>query len=155
MGLGDSWHDSSTKTATQNDINVTFFYGEIHYNRYFQTRFFVSSSSIMTGIWARVPGFDSRWGKRFFSSPPLSDRLWRRSSLLCNPYRGFFLSVNLAIYFHLVPRWRIHGAIPPPFINLGWVTHIRSFPWVSSRYFRDSIFKYPTTPASLSLTIHS
>jgi hypothetical protein len=55
----------------------------------------------------------------FFSSPLHPDKLWGPPSLLSNGYHGFFpcgksgLGMKLTTHLHLVPRSRMHGAIPP------------------------------------------
>jgi hypothetical protein len=55
-------------------------------------------------------------GWQFFPSPPRPDRLWGLPSLLSNGYKGLFpsgLCVKLSTHLPLVPRSRMHGAIPP------------------------------------------
>jgi hypothetical protein len=54
-----------------------------------------NSVSAVTELWAGRPGFDSRQGQGFFSSPPRSDRLWDLPSLLSNGYRNSFPGVKL------------------------------------------------------------
>jgi len=67
-----------------------------------------------------IPGRD----KDTFSSLPRPGRLWCPPSVLSNGYdQGLFLSgksgwgVKLTNHLHLVPRWRICGAIPPLLIR--------------------------------------
>jgi hypothetical protein len=56
---------------------------------------------------------------KFFSSPPRPNRLWGPPSLLSNGYQGLLpreqsgRGVKLTNHLHLVPRSRMHGAIPP------------------------------------------
>jgi len=51
---------------------------------------------------------------QFFSSTSRPDLLWGPISLLSNSYRGWSgRGVNLTTHLHLVPRSRMHGAIPP------------------------------------------
>jgi len=49
-----------------------------------------SSVSIVTGLRAGRPGFDSRMNRKYLSSPPRPDRHWGPPSLLSNGYRRFF-----------------------------------------------------------------
>jgi hypothetical protein len=52
-------------------------------------------------------------GKRFFSSPQRPDRVWSPPNILSNGYR------ELSTHFHLVPRVKICGVIPPrPYISM-------------------------------------
>lgn len=46
--------------------------------------------SIMTGLPADEPGFESLQGKTFFCSPKRPDRFWGPPSLLVNKYRCLF-----------------------------------------------------------------
>jgi hypothetical protein len=75
--------------------------------------------SIVTRLRAGRLGFDSRKGLEFFSSPPLSDRLWGPPSFLSSGYQRLFRrgysgrGVKLTTHLHLVPRLRMRRAIHP------------------------------------------
>jgi hypothetical protein len=65
-----------------------------------------------------IGGSNSGRGWGFFSSSPCSERLWGPPSLLPSGYQGLFTwgvkrpAVKLTTHLHLVPRSRMHGAVP-------------------------------------------
>jgi hypothetical protein len=65
---------------------------------------------IRTHTRTKPPGFDPQQGKRFFfSSSQLSEWLMGAE---CN--RGFFIrGVKITVHMSLVPKLRMHGALPP------------------------------------------
>jgi hypothetical protein len=72
----------------------------------------IASVNRVTRLRAERPGYDSRQGGReCFSSPPRPDRLWGPPSLLANGYLRS--GCEAATHPHLVPRLRMHGAVPP------------------------------------------
>jgi len=76
------------------------------------------SWNTVTRPWDGQLGLDSWEGQEFFFySPPHPDQLWGPPSLLSNGYQGLFwgkngLGVTLTTHLHLVPKLRMHGAIP-------------------------------------------
>lgn len=52
------------------------------------------------------------------SSPIHPDRLWGPASLQCNVCQGSFPRVKSTTHLHLVPRFRMSGAIPLPPLDL-------------------------------------
>jgi hypothetical protein len=87
-----------------------------------------TSQCIVTRLRSGQSGFDSWQGKEFFSSPPSLDLLlWDRT-------RAFYPmgtlggwesvqrpGVKLITHFHLLPRVRIRGAIPPFPYTFSWL----------------------------------
>jgi hypothetical protein len=66
-----------------------------------------------------IGGSSPSRGWEFFSSPLHPDQLWGLPSFLTNGCEGLFSwrqsdqGMKLTTRFHLVPRPRMHGAIPP------------------------------------------
>jgi len=72
-----------------------------------------AQSVTVTRLWAGRPGFDSRQRQGFLSTPKRPDRPWSPHSLLSEvpAYSGW--GVKLITHLYIVPRLRMHGAIPP------------------------------------------
>jgi hypothetical protein len=79
--------------------------------------FMRSRDSSVVWCWATgwmIGGLSPGRSWEFFSSLPRPDRLWTLPSFLSNGCQGLFpRGLKLTTHLRLVPRSRMHGAIPP------------------------------------------